>query len=114
MPQNSNSNDRPRNNDRDSNDRILNHLSGSPTLQQNRRSAGDQAHGERTNEESTRHGAWALEPCVLLEPEDVPIPDADDLVIEILIDQMNDFDEGSTDALEIFAVTCGDKKRVWS
>ena len=41
------------------------------------------------------------EPSVLPEPEEVPIPDADDLVIEILIDQMVAFDESSTDVLEI-------------
>ena len=52
------------------------------------------------------------EPSVLLEPEDIPIPDTDDLVIDILTDQMIDFDERSTDALELSAVTCGDKKRV--
>ena len=46
------------------------------------------------------------ETSVLLEPEDVPIPDADDLVIEILTEQMN---ESSKDVLEIFAAT--DKKR---
>ena len=52
------------------------------------------------------------EPSVLPEPEDIPIPDAHDLVIEILIDQMIDFGESSTDVLEVFAVTGGDKKRV--
>ena len=34
------------------------------------------------------------------------------MVIEILTDQMIDFDGSSTDVLEIFAVTGGDKKRV--
>ena len=54
-----------------------------------------------------------LEPCTVLEPEDIPIPDADDLVIEILTDQMIDLDESmSGTLLEIFAVTGGDKKRV--
>ena len=52
------------------------------------------------------------EPSVLPEPEDVPIPDANDLVIEILKDQTIDFDESTTDVLEILAVTGGDKKRV--
>ena len=52
------------------------------------------------------------EPSVLLGQEDVPTPDADYLVIEIMTDQMIDFDESSTDVLEIFAVTGGDKKRV--
>ena len=52
------------------------------------------------------------EPTVLLETGDVPIPDADDLVIEILTVQMIDFDESSTDVLGIFAVSDGDKKRV--
>ena len=52
------------------------------------------------------------EPSVLLEPEDVPIPDADDQVIEIWADQMIDLDASSTDVLEIVAVTGGDKKRV--
>ena len=52
------------------------------------------------------------EPSVVPEPEDIPIPDADDLVIKILIDQMIDSDESSTDALEIFAATVGDQKRV--
>ena len=52
------------------------------------------------------------EPSVLLEPEDIPIPDTDDLVIDILTDQMIDFDERSTGAPELSAVTCGDKKRV--
>ena len=52
------------------------------------------------------------EPSVLLQPEDFPIPDADDMVIEISTDQMIDFDGSSTDVLEIFAVTGGDKKRV--
>ena len=52
------------------------------------------------------------EPSVLLEPEDVPVPDADDLVIEILTDQTIDFGESLTDVLEIFAVTGEDKKRV--
>ena len=33
------------------------------------------------------------EQCMVLEPEDLPIPDADDLVIEVLTDQMFDFDE---------------------
>ena len=47
------------------------------------------------------------EPSVLSAPEDIPIPDADDLV-----NQMIDFDESSTDVLEIGAVTGGDKKRV--
>ena len=51
-------------------------------------------------------------PSVLLEPECNPIPDADALVIEILTDQMIDFGGSSTDALDIFAVTGGDKKRV--
>ena len=51
-------------------------------------------------------------PSVLLEPEDIPTHDADDLVIEIVTDQTIDFDESSTDALEIFAATGGDKKRV--
>ena len=46
------------------------------------------------------------------EPEDIPIQDADDLIIEVLTDQMINFDESSTDALEIFAVTGGEKKRV--
>ena len=45
------------------------------------------------------------EPSVLLEPEDILNPDADDLVIEILTDEMFDFDESSAEALEIFAVT---------
>ena len=45
------------------------------------------------------------EPRVLPEPEGVPIPGADDLVIEILTDQMVDFDNASTDVLEIFAVS---------
>ena len=52
------------------------------------------------------------EPRVLPEPEDVPIPDADDLVIGILTDQMINFDDSSTEVLEIFAVTSRDKKRV--
>ena len=52
------------------------------------------------------------EPSVVPEPEDIPIPDADDLVIKILIDQMIDSDGSSTDALEIFAATVGDQKRV--
>ena len=51
-------------------------------------------------------------PSVLPEPEEVPIPDADDLVPDILTDQMIDFDESSTDAPGIFAVTGGDKERV--
>ena len=52
------------------------------------------------------------EPSVLPEPEDVLIPDADDLVIEILTDQTIDIDDSSTDVLNIFAVTGGNKKRV--
>ena len=52
------------------------------------------------------------EPSLPPEPEDVPIPSVDDLVIENLTDQTIDFDESSTDELEIFAVTGGDKKRV--
>ena len=52
------------------------------------------------------------EPRVVLDPEDNPIPDADDLVIEILTDQVIDFDESSTDALKIFVATGGDKKSV--
>ena len=40
----------------------------------------------------------------LLESEDVPIPDVDDQVIEILTEQMIDFDESSADVLGIFAV----------
>ena len=51
-----------------------------------------------------------LEPSMVLEPEDIPIPDADDLVIEILTGQMIDFDESATDVLENFAVTGGDKR----
>ena len=46
------------------------------------------------------------EPSVLLEPEDTSIPDADELVIEIFTDQMIDFDECSTDALENFTSHC--------
>ena len=53
-----------------------------------------------------------LEPSIVHEPEDIPIPDADDVVIEILTDQMIDLDESATDLLEIFAVTGGDKKRI--
>ena len=52
------------------------------------------------------------EPRVLTEPQDIPIPDAKDLVIELLTDQMLDFDESATDVLDIFAVTGRDKKRV--
>ena len=52
------------------------------------------------------------EPSILPEPEDVPIRSVDDLVIENLTDQTIHFDESSTDVLEIFAVTGGDKKRV--
>ena len=52
------------------------------------------------------------EPSVVPEPEDIPIPDAHDLVIKVLIDQMIDSDESSTEALEIFAATVGDQKRV--
>ena len=51
-------------------------------------------------------------PSVLPGAEDVPIPDAHDLVIEFLTDQVIDFDESLADVLEIFAVTSGDKKRV--
>ena len=42
------------------------------------------------------------EPSVLLEPEYVTIPGVDDLVIEILTDQMIDFDESSTDVLRFW------------
>ena len=52
------------------------------------------------------------EPSVLIQPKDFPIPDGDYMVIEILTDQMIDFDESSTDVLEIFVVIGGDKKRV--
>ena len=52
------------------------------------------------------------EQSVLHEPEDVPIPEADDLVIEIFTEKMIAFDESSTDVLEIFAVTGADKRRV--
>ena len=45
---------------------------------------------------------------VLPDLEDVPIPDADDFVIEILIDHV---DDSSTVAMKISAVTGGDKKR---
>ena len=51
-------------------------------------------------------------PHVLPEAEDIPIPDADDSVIDFLTDHMTDFDESSTDALEIFVVIGGDKKHV--
>ena len=37
------------------------------------------------------------EPSVLPEKEDVPVPDADDLVIEILTEQVIDLNESSTD-----------------
>ena len=47
----------------------------------------------------------------LVETEDVSIPDVDVLIIEILTDQMINFDESSTDILEIFHVTKGIKKR---
>ena len=53
-----------------------------------------------------------LEQTSVHEPEDILIPDADDLVIEILTDQMIDLDESAANVLEIFAVTGGDKKRV--
>ena len=49
---------------------------------------------------------------MVLEPEDLPIPDADDLVIEVLTDQMIDFDENEKDALEIYAVVGGTDNRV--
>ena len=41
--------------------------------------------------------SMVAEPSVLLESEDVPIPDADDFVIEILTDHKVDFDEISSD-----------------
>ena len=53
-----------------------------------------------------------LEPRIVPGPEDIPIPDAYDLVIEDLTDQMIDFDESATDVVEICAVTGGDKTRV--
>ena len=49
---------------------------------------------------------------MVLEPEDIPDPDTDDSVIEILTDQMIDFDENNKDALKNYAVTGGSKKRV--
>ena len=53
------------------------------------------------------------EPGVLREPKDIPIQDADDLVIDIVTDHMIAFDESSTDVLEIFGPGgWGDKKRV--
>ena len=52
------------------------------------------------------------EPSVQPGPEDVLTAGADDLVIDLLTDQMIDVAESSTDVLEIFAVTGGDKKRV--
>ena len=55
--------------------------------------------------------AWCPNQAFCLHQNIVLIPDAGDLVIEILTDQMMDFDESWTDALEIFAVTGGDKKR---
>ena len=45
-----------------------------------------------------------LEQSLVPEPEDIPIPDADDLVIAILTDQLIDFDENDKDALEIYVV----------
>ena len=36
-----------------------------------------------------------LVPSMVLEPEEIPVPDADDLVIEILTDHMVDFDESA-------------------
>ena len=52
------------------------------------------------------------EQCMVLEPEDLPIPDADGLVIEVLTDQMIDFVENEKDALEIYAVVGGTNNRV--
>ena len=53
-----------------------------------------------------------LEPRTVFGPEGIPIPDAYDLVIEVLTDQMIDFDESAMDVLETCAVTGGDKTRV--
>ena len=55
--------------------------------------------------------SMVLGPSALPEREDIPTTVSDGLVIEILTDQMVDFDESSTDLLEIFTVTGGDKKR---
>ena len=44
-------------------------------------------------------------PSVLTEPEDDPIPVANDLDIEILTDQMIECGESSQDVLDISAVT---------
>ena len=52
------------------------------------------------------------EPIFAPKLEDIRIPDVDDVVIDILTDQVIDFDERSTEALAIFVVTGGDKKSV--
>ena len=52
------------------------------------------------------------EPSTVPEPEDIPIQDADDSIIEMFTDQMINLDESSTETLENFAVTGGKKKRV--
>ena len=125
VPQNGGSNDRSQNNNRKSNDRIL-------SSQSRCRQNNHQQHSNRIVEalwlkltESAKRRereAWCRtrvvadeksvmpEPCVLLEQEDITIPDAEDVVIEIKTDQMIDFDESSADALEIFAVAGGDKE----
>ena len=84
-------------------------------LQQNRRSAEAQAQGERETKSASGmvfdkrvalSQSMAPGPSIVPVPEAIPIPDAaDDLVIEILPDQMIDFDECATGVLEIFAVT---------
>ena len=68
-----------------------------PALQQSRRGAQAFAQGERSTKSARSmvlEQCTMFEPSVVLEPEDI------------------DVDESSTDVLEIFAVTGGDKKRV--
>ena len=123
ITQNSNSNDRPKNNNRNSNDRILSHPENphqhSQRIVEVLRLKLKESAKRRERAAERRSQVWCVsnectvpEPSVLLEPEDVSTPDADDLVIEILTDQVIDFDESSTDVLEIFAETGEDKKRV--
>ena len=119
VPQNSNHKDRPQNNDRNSNDRILNHQSRCRQHNRHQHSnriveaLGFKLEGKRARHcTETKCGARTMlpDPSVQLDSKDVPIPDADDLVIEILTDHVIDFDASSTDMLEIFAVTGGDKE----
>ena len=46
----------------------------------------------------------------MLQPQDIPVPHADDLVIEILTDQMIDFDESEQGCAADLRGECVEKR----